>query len=200
MSASVRLLASVIATISAASALADVRPVPPGHGPGYPHPGPGYPQPGPGYPAPVPPPNHPYPRDPRGYPQPPAFESFECRDMQGGYDFFTVTPAAYTRGGYVVDINAQHITASGLEAYVLNRSYDSILFRFSSPYGNSQINVGYLNHPYGPTAVLSLGGGHHQEFKCQRLSRRHPNRPAPIPPSPYPPSPYPPSPYPYPHR
>jgi hypothetical protein len=207
MNATVRVLASVIATLSAANAFADVRPVPPGHnpghpghGPGYPHPGPGpgYPNPGPGYPSPYP--GNPYPRDPRGYPNPPAFESFECHDMQNGYDFFTVTPAPYSRGGYVVDINAQSITASGLEAYILSRSYDSIQFRFSSPYGNSHINVGYLNHPYGPTAVLSLGRGYYQEFKCRRMSTS-PNRPSPIPPRPYPPSPsYPPAPYPNPHR
>lgn len=206
MNATVRVLASVIATLSAANAFADVRPVPPGHNPGhpghgpgrpYPGPGPGYPDPNPGYPSPYP--GNPYPRDPRGYPNPPAFESFECRDMQNGYDFFTITPAAYSRGGYVVDINAQNITASGLEAYVLSRSHDSIQFRFSSQYGNSHINVGYLNHPYGPTAVLSLGRGYYQEFKC--LRRSIPNRPSPVPPRPYPPSPsYPPAPYPIPHR
>lgn len=197
MNVPVRILASVIATLSAANAFADVRPVPPGHGPGYPIPGP---HPGRGYPSPAPSPGYPDPRDPRGYPRPPAFESFECRDMNGGYDFFTVTPAPYSRGGYVVDINAQNITASGLEAFVLTRSYDSILFRFESPYGNSQINIGYLNHPYGPTAVLSLADGYYQEFRCQRINNA-PHRPAPIPPSPYPPSPsYPPSPFPYPHR
>lgn len=199
MSASVRVLASMVATLSAASALADVRPIPPGHGPGYPYPGPGYPQPGPGYPAPIPPPSRPYPRNPGGYPPPAAFESFECRDMNGGYDFFTVSPAVYSRSGYVVDINAQAITASGLEAYVLTRTPDSIIFRFSTQYGNSHINIGYLNHPYGPTAVLSLERGYYQEFKCKRRSSQ-PNRPAPIPPSPYPPGPgYPPSPIPYPY-
>ncbi len=195
MNASVRVLASLIATLSAASAFADVRPVPPGHNPGYPGNGPGYPYPGPSYPAPNPYPGQP----PHRHPQPPAFESFECRDMQNGYDFFTITPGSFSRSGYVLDINAQNITASGIEVYVLQRTYDSISFRFSSPYGNSQITIGYLNHPYGPTAMLSLGGGYHQEFKCNR-GRRSPNRPAPIPPYPYPPNPsYPPSPIPYPH-
>lgn len=201
MSASVRVLASVIATLSAVPAFADVRPVPPsngpvtpfpGHGPGRgPGRGPGHPYPGPSnpYPAPVPPPHN--------YPRPPAFEEFECRDMYNGYDFFTITQASYSRSGYVLDINAHNITASGIEIYVLNRTYDAIDFRFNSHFGNSQISIGYLNHPYGPTAMLSLGGGQYQEFKCKRL-RGSPNRPAPVPPYPYPPnSPYPPSPYPH---
>lgn len=203
MSATARLFASIIATLSAAQALADVRPIPPGHnpghGPGYPYPGPGrgpgYPAPAPGYPWPVPPPGRPNP----GNPPPAAFESFHCRDLNGGYDYFVVSPAPYARGGYVVDLNAQNITAAGLEAFVLSRTYDSILFRFSSPYGDSQINIGYLNHPYGPTAVLSLGGGYYQEFKCRR-NASNPRYPAPVP-QPYPPGPvYPPSPVPYPHR
>lgn len=195
MNAHARFLASAIATLSAAGAFADVRPFPapgyPSPGPGRPFPTPGYPAPGPsrpfpvpGYPspgprpAPLPPPGYPDPRGPRDYPPPPAMESIECRDLRGGYDSLTITTDRYSRGGYIVDLNVGHISAYGLEASVVSRYYDGMLLRFESPYGPSQINLGYMNHPYGPTASIAMSGGYRQEFRCHFV-RPYPNRPYP---------------------
>lgn len=206
MNALVRVLAPLMATLSTASAFADVRPtgditegpvtpVPapghgPGRGPGYPYPAPGYPHPGPGYPPPVgqPPARH------------PRMISLSCRDMRGGYETLNIFGTHRARGQYVVDIDALGIHATQLPAFVSNHMNDGLLLQVQSPYGMAQIQVGYLSHPYGPTAVLSLGRAY-QQFHCAHTGSSYPPPPSqPYPPTPYPPTPYPPSPFPYPHR
>lgn len=211
MSAPVRVLASFVATLSATHALGDIRPIPggtgpvvvpipapghgPGRGPGYPNPNPGYPQPGhgPGYPTP----GNGYPPPPPGYPPNPYpdVETFACRDIYGGYDFVNIRSTLGRRADYRVDLNALGISATNLKAFVSNRINDSMLLQIQTPYGLAQFTIGYLSHPYGPTAILSLSGSY-EEFRCARSAR-----PAPPPSNPpYPPAPYPPSPLPFPHR
>lgn len=188
MNATVRVLVPVLATLSTSQAFSDVRPVPspgngpvvvpaPGHGPGR---GPGFPQPHPG----------------PGYPQPyPEQEAFHCRELNGGYDFINITPSQQGRAEYRAEMNALGIYGTHLRAFVSNRINDSMLLQIQTPYGTAHMTIGYLNHPYGPTAVFSFGGSY-EEFRCVRTTR-------PTPPphrNPYPPYPYPSSPYPIPHR
>jgi len=206
MNAFARVLAPLLATLSASYAFGDVRPIPgngnggpvvvpvptPGHGPGYPHPGPGYP---PGYPQP----GSGYPPPPPGYPgghQPyPETEIIQCQDFRGGYDFVNFQSVHGRRADYRADVSALGVYGNGLRAYISNRINDTMLVQIQTPFGLAQMTFGYLSHPYGPTAVLSLGG-QYQEFRCRRSVRP---QPAPRHPS-YPPSPYPPAPYPFPHR
>ena len=203
MNAFVRVLAPFMATLSMASAFADVRPVGdstegpvtpvpspdrgPGRGHGYPYPAPGYPYPapGPGYPPPAGQP-------PARYPQ---MMSLSCREMDGGYETLNISGVNSGYAQFLVDIDALGIYATQLPAFVSNQMNDSLILQVQSPFGMTQIQVGYLSHPYGPTAVLSIGGTY-QQFHCSYTGSSYPPPPS----QPYPPAPYPPSPYPYPHR
>jgi hypothetical protein len=203
MSAPVRVIASVLAVLGAPSALADVRPVPsgprgpvvapvpvPGHGPGYGGPGYGHgpgrgpgrgpghgPGHGPGYPTP-------YPGPVPGYP-PTATETITCRPMYGGRDAIVVREIFGRRADYLVDVDALGIVGRQLKVFVQQRYNDSMLLQVQTQYGPALLNIGYLNHPYGPTAVFSFGGSY-QEFKCTRHMPPPGSYPQPMPPSPYP--------------
>lgn len=203
MSAPVRVIASVLAALSAPSAFGNVRPFPghggpvvgpvpiPGHGPGYgpghgpghgpgrgPGRGPGHgPGHGPGYPVPPP-------RPAPGYP-PPATETITCRPMYGGRDSIIIREIFGRRADYLVDVDALGIVGRQLKVFVQQRYNDSMLLQVHTQYGPAQLNIGYLNHPYGPTAVFSFGGSY-QEFKCTRHLPPPGSYPQPVPPSPYP--------------